>query len=66
MVVLYMDLRAVLTYRCWTLYKIMHFVYVLVLIEPLYRLAHVHLQTNHLSMYEEENSQYSVRIPHIG
>jgi len=44
-----MALLVVLTYRCWTLYRIMPFVYVLVLIEPLHPPACVYLQTNHLS-----------------
>ena len=49
-----MALLVVRTYRCWTLCRIMHFVYVLVLIEPLHLPACVYLQMNHLSTYGGE------------
>ena len=49
MALLYTALRVVLTYRCWTLYRIMHSAYILVLIEPLHPPASVYLQMNHLS-----------------
>jgi len=58
MAVLYMALHVVLTYRCWTLYRIMHSIYVLVLIEPLRPPAFVYLQTNHLSASVGESSPF--------
>ena len=59
MAVLYMALHVVLTYRCWTLYRIMHSAYVLVLTEPLQPPATVYLQTNHLSTTGGESSPFS-------
>jgi len=59
-----MALLVVLTYRCWTLYRITHFVCVLVLIEPLHPPACVYLQTNHLSTSggEKLSIQYYLKL----
>jgi len=54
-----MALHVVLTYICWTLYRIMHSVYALVLIEPLHPPASVNLQMNYLSTSGEESSPFS-------
>ena len=56
---LYMALHVVLTYRCWTLYRITHSVYVLALIEPLHPPACVYSQMNHLSTSGGESSPFS-------
>jgi len=45
--------------RCWTLYRIMHSVYALVLIEPLHPPASVYLQMNHLSTSGGEISPFN-------
>jgi len=54
-----MAVHVVLTYRCWTLYIIMHSVYVLLLIEPRHPPACVYLQTNHLSTSGGESCPFS-------
>jgi len=51
-----MALHVVVAYRCWTLYRIMHFVYVLALTEPLHPPASVCLQTNLLSAFGGEST----------
>jgi len=55
-----MALHVVFTYRCWTLYRIMHSVYALVLIEPLHPPDSVYLQMNHLSTSGGESSPFII------
>jgi len=54
-----MALHVVLTYRRWTLYRILHSVYVLVLIEPFHPAAYVYLQTNLLSISGGDSSPFN-------